>query len=397
MDKQIVKEIRKRKQLLEEKLSIYATKSNEAIYLNEVKKDEYETRLEFNKDTHKILYSLSYSRYTGKTQVYSNLANDMITVRSTHVQFVSHIARNIARMLNLNEDLCEAIALGHDLGHTPFGHTGEKILDKISKEKIGKSFNHNIHSVRTLTTIENKGKGLNISLQVLDGIMCHNGELLLDEYRPNLNKTKDKFLKEYNDSYVDSSVIKKMIPMTLEGCIVRVSDIIAYLGKDIEDAIRLNRFSIDNLSLEIKESLGTTNSEIISNITADIISNSYNKGYIKMSNKMFNLVKKTLDSNYENIYKKANTKEDLIKYEKMFYNLYEMYIIILENNRVKNEIYIDFLNDKCDKYLNEISNHQKVIDYLAGMTDRYFMDKYEKYEVIFKEKEFNNKIDNIVK
>ena len=180
MDKQIVSEIRKRKQILEENLSIYATKSKQAIYLSDVSNDKSETRLEFHKDTDKILYSSAYSRYIGKTQVYSNSENDMITTRSTHVQFVSHIARNLAIMLNLNEDLCEAMALGHDLGHTPFGHVGEKILNKISQEKIGKSFNHNIHSVRNLISIENKGMGLNISLQVLDGIMCHNGDLVRD-------------------------------------------------------------------------------------------------------------------------------------------------------------------------------------------------------------------------
>ena len=379
MDKQIVSEIRKRKQILEENLSIYATKSKQAIYLSDVSNDKSETRLEFHKDTDKILYSSAYSRYIGKTQVYSNSENDMITTRSTHVQFVSHIARNLAIMLNLNEDLCEAMALGHDLGHTPFGHVGEKILNKISQEKIGKSFNHNIHSVRNLISIENKGMGLNISLQVLDGIMCHNGELVLDEYRP-VTKTKEQFFKEYTESYTNSEIIKKMIPMTLEGCVVRISDVIAYLGKDIEDAIRLNKFNAKNLAAEIKENLGVTNNQIISNITADIVLNSYNKDYIKLSPKMFNLIKQTLKSNYEKIYEKANTKEELIIYEKMFYCLYETYITIIRNNKKTNEIYIDFLNDKCDKYLNTTSDEEKVIDFLAGMTDKYLIDKYNKYK-----------------
>lgn len=379
MNKEIVNEVRSRKNRLDESLSIYACKSEDAIYLNEVKIDDFETRLAFHKDTDKILYSKAYIRYIGKTQVYSNVDNDMITTRSTHVQYVSHIARNIARILNVNEDLCEAIALGHDLGHTPFGHLGETILNKISKEKLGRNFNHNIQSVRNLIAIENKGRGINISLQVLDGIMCHNGELLLDEYKP-IVKTKEQFFKEYNDSYTDNEVIKKMIPMTLEGCIVRISDVIAYLGKDIEDAIRLNKFNAKNLAAEIKENLGVTNNQIISNITADIVLNSYNKDYIKLSPKMFNLIKQTLKSNYEKIYEKANTKEELIIYEKMFYCLYETYITIIRNNKKTNEIYIDFLNDKCDKYLNTTSDEEKVIDFLAGMTDKYLIDKYNKYK-----------------
>ena len=378
MNKEIVNEVRSRKNRLDESLSIYACKSEDAIYLNEVKIDDFETRLAFHKDTDKILYSKAYIRYIGKTQVYSNVDNDMITTRSTHVQYVSHIARNIARILNVNEDLCEAIALGHDLGHTPFGHLGETILNKISKEKLGRNFNHNIQSVRNLIAIENKGRGINISLQVLDGIMCHNGELLLDEYKP-IVKTKEQFFKEYNDSYTDNEVIKKMIPMTLEGCIVRISDVIAYLGKDIEDAIRLNKFTTEKLSKEIKENLGETNSQIINNIIKDIITNSYDKGYIKMSPKIFDLVKKTLDSNYEYIYLKANSKEDIVKYENMFYKLYEIYENALTNKNIENDIYIDFLNSKCKEYLDNNSNKQKIIDYLAGMTDRYFLTEYDKY------------------
>ena len=195
-----------------------------------------------------------------------------------------------------------------------------------------------------------------------------------------MTKNKEQFFKEYTESYTNSEIIKKMIPMTLEGCVVRISDVIAYLGKDIEDAIRLNKFNAKNLAAEIKENLGVTNNQIISNITADIVLNSYNKDYIKLSPKMFNLIKQTLKSNYEKIYEKANTKEELIIYEKMFYCLYETYITIIRNNKKTNEIYIDFLNDKCDKYLNTTSDEEKVIDFLAGMTDKYLIDKYNKYK-----------------
>lgn len=375
---QLMENIVNKRKVYENLLSEFATKSDEAIYLKEKVNSKDETRLSFNHDTDKILYSSSYARYSGKTQVHTASGNDMISTRATHVQYVAHIARNIARSLNLNEDLCEAMALGHDLGHTPFGHVGEKILNKISIEKLGIAFNHNIQSVRTLMYIENKGRGLNISLQVLDGIMCHNGELLLNEYKPK-NKDIDMFLNEFNNSYTDDKVIKKMIPMTLEGCVVRVSDIIAYLGKDIEDAIRLNKFSLNNLNVEIKEKLGSTNSQIISTIILDIINNSYEKGYIKMSDEIFNLVRKTLSLNYENIYSLAESENSRKVYELMFYQLYDVYLHAIKDKKLNNDIYIDFLNDKCDEYNINTKDEVKVIDFLAGMTDKYFLSEYHKY------------------
>lgn len=378
-----IKEIVKNRNDYEKTLSKYASKSKDAIYLKPKNNTKQETRLNYNHDTDKILYSSSYTRYSGKTQVHTGSENDMITTRATHVQYVARIARNIARSLNLNEDLCEAIALGHDLGHTPFGHVGERILDKISKEKLGISFNHNIQSVRTLINIENKGNGLNISLQVLDGIMCHNGELLLNEYKP-IDKNIEYFLNQYYNSYTDESVIKKMIPMTLEGCVVRVSDIIAYLGKDIEDAIRLNKFDISELNEEVKEKLGTTNSEIISNIILDIINNSYGKEYIKMSEDIFNLVQKMKSLNYETIYSLAESKNSRKVYELMFYQLYDVYYNAIVNKDLTNDIYIDFLNDKQDSYILKEKDECKVIDFLAGMTDRYFLNQYDKYSKINK-------------
>ncbi|MEG2310871.1 MAG: HD domain-containing protein, partial [Clostridia bacterium] len=156
-------------------LSKYATLSSSSIkFLSEETND---IRPEFERDVDRIVHSVSFTKYMGKTQVYS-IEDDGISRRITHVQFVSKAARTIARALNLNEDLCEAIALGHDLGHVPFGHVGEKILNDISLKTTGKIFSHNAQSVRILMNIENNGKGKNISLQVLDGIMCHNGEFV---------------------------------------------------------------------------------------------------------------------------------------------------------------------------------------------------------------------------
>lgn len=365
-----------KKQMLkhEEILSKYATKSKDAIKFRE---DKPCIRTTFERDIDKIVHSKSYTRYMGKTQVYS-LDVDNISRRSTHVQFVSRTARTIARALGLNEDLCEAIALGHDIGHVPFGHTGERILNEISLEKTGKIFAHNVQSVRTLMNLENKGIGINLSLQVLDGIMCHNGEFVSNVYKP-VNKTKEDFLKEYNNLYEDESYISKLKPMTLEGCIVRLSDIIAYVGKDIEDAESLKTFSKDKIDKDIVEAVGSTNKDIMNNIILDVIENSYDKPYIAMSDKMYNVLKKLKKFNYENIYSNANTDENVKLYTDMFTKLFDVYLKAILDKSKDNDILKLFLNNMSEEYLNNTSNERKVIDYLAGMTDRYMYSQYEKY------------------
>lgn len=173
----------------ESNLSEFAAKDIDAIRLNYLEKD---FRTEYYRDVDKILYSLSYIRYVDKTQVFTNIENDMISKRMSHVQMVSKIARTIGRALNLNEDLIEAASLGHDLGHVPFGHEGERILNEISLKYNEGFFAHNIQSVRTLMNIENSGLGNNITVQVLDAILCHNGEIIENTYIP-ISKTKEVF------------------------------------------------------------------------------------------------------------------------------------------------------------------------------------------------------------
>jgi len=365
-----------KKQMLrhEEILSKYAARSSDSIKFRE------ETpciRTTFERDIDKIVHSKSYTRYMGKTQVYS-MDVDNISRRSTHVQFVSRTARTIARALGLNEDLCEAIALGHDIGHVPFGHTGEKILNTISLEKTGQVFAHNVQSVRTLMNLENKGNGINISLQVLDGIMCHNGEFISNIYKP-VNKTKKSFLEEYNSLYENEDNISRLKPMTLEGCIVRLSDIIAYVGKDIEDAESLKTFSKDDISKEIVDSVGSTNKDIMNNIILDVIYNSYDKPYICMSDKMYNTLKKLKKFNYDNIYLNANSVENIKLYTDMFTKLFDIYLKAIKDNNIENDILKLFLNDMNEKYLNNTTNERKVIDYIAGMTDKYMYSQYDKY------------------
>ena len=206
--------------LVEDTLSIYATKSSESIRLKKLKED---IRPAFFRDIDKIIHSLSYTRYADKTQVYSFKENDHISKRIIHVQLVSKIARTIGRALRLNTDLIEAIALGHDIGHTPLGHAGESLLNEISLRELNENFMHNIHSVRFYMDVENSGKGINLSIQTLDGIMCHNGEMLSNKYET-MEKDVDEFLREYKESYTDKESFKKYRPMTLEGCVVRISD-----------------------------------------------------------------------------------------------------------------------------------------------------------------------------
>lgn len=370
IEEKIIEQMRKN----EISFSKYATKSNEAIRLKEEPKD---IRLDFARDADRILHTLTYTRYIDKTQVYSDITNDHISKRMTHVQFVSKASRTIARALGLNEDLCEAISLGHDVGHTPFGHNGEYILSEISKRVLSKSFAHNLNSVRVLKDLENLGKGCNLTLQVLDGIMCHNGELVMSKYAP-IKKDVNTFLQEYNECMQDENNIIKLRPMTLEGCVVRISDIIGYIGKDIEDAINLGKIDRNEIPENITRELGTTNAQIMNNIIMNVIENSFNKSYIEMSPKVFKAVVDLKKFNMENIYKKSVNEEQLKLYKKMFNDLYDVYIEAINNKNYENDIYL-FVNNMCDDYINNTKQEQIVIDFISGMTDRYMELQYNKY------------------
>ena len=354
-------------------LAPYACLDKEAYRFKSVIDDDFRTP--FYRDSDRIVYSLSYTRYMDKTQVFSFNENDNISKRMTHVQMVSKIARTIGRALRLNEDLIEAAALGHALGHVPFGHAGERILNEISQEYGEGYFNHNIQSVRTLMTLENNGIGSNVTLQVLDAIMCHNGELELQEYRPR-KKTKEEFLAEYENTYNDADIVKTLVPMTLEGCVVRVSDIIAYIGRDIEDAVRMGVITEEEIPYEISSVLGVTNREIINTINVDLITNSLDKDYLCMSNDVFNAIKKLKAFNYEHIYSKSNSREMLDLYEDMFRKVFKQCLNDIKNNNRDGHIFTIFLNDMSDEYLNNTTDERKVIDYIAGMTDDFIVSEY---------------------
>ena len=358
----------------EDYLSQYACFSKDAIRIRE---EEEDIRPPFFNDIDRIIHSLSYTRYLDKTQVFTRSDNDHISKRITHVQLVSKIARTIGRALNLNEDLIEAIALGHDIGHTPLGHEGESILNEISLRELGEYFAHNIQSVRHLMFVENNGKGFNLSLQVYDGIMCHNGEMLDSVYTP-VKKSKEEFLKEFQDSYHDIVKSNKNHPMTLEGCVVRISDIIGYIGRDIEDAIMIGRIQREDIPKEISDVLGSTNKEIVNTIILDIIENSMNQPYIKMSQNVYKALFDLKKFNYQHIYQYSLTSEEKEYYKLGMNKIYDRYLKDIQTHNYDSIIYKIFLDNQVEEYLSDTSDGRKVIDFIAGMTDELFLKEISK-------------------
>ena len=331
-------------------------------------------RPKFAKDIDRIMYSPYYNRYTDKTQVFSLVKNDDITRRSLHVQLVSRIARTIGRALNLNLDLIEAIALGHDIGHTPFAHTGEVFLNQLYREHTGRYFNHNIHSVRVL----DKVFSLNLTLQTLVGIAGHNGEIELDEYRPVPMDSFEQFEAELEKCYTIPGYANKIQPSTLEGNVVRISDIIAYLGKDRQDAAVVQM--VEHSAFPSSE-IGTINSEIINNLVVNIIENSYGKPYIKLDAKHFEAVKTYKRENYSMIYENEPGRAVLERTAMpMMTEIYEQLLEDLQLGKKNSPIFkhhIDYVNQtrypKPVPY-EKTEPNQIVVDYIASMTDDYLID-----------------------
>ena len=361
--------------------SKYTCKSNKGIrkYPEREKiPDRINIRPIFFHDTDKIMHSLAYSRYIDKTQVFYLFENDHITHRVLHVQFVSKIGRVIGRCLKLNEDLIEAIALGHDLGHVPYGHDGEKVLHNLSKKNRIGCFCHNAQSVRFLMEIENAGEGLNLSLQVLDGILAHNGEMLSEEYIPDYGKTWEKFENEYRKCFNKENYSKKIFPMTLEGCVVRISDVIAYIGRDIEDAIKLRLIKRNEIPKEIRQIIGASNDKIINNLVLDLIENSYGKDYLGFSKDVFRALEDLKRFNYEYIYLSHRIKTQAHKIENMFIQLFNKYYEHLEKEDKNSDLFRYFLNDMNSDYRKHTNKARIIVDFMAGMTDKFLNNQYKK-------------------
>ena len=333
------------------------------------------TRPAFARDIEKIINIPAYNRYADKTQVFSFVENDDICRRGLHVQLVSRIARAIGDLLGLNTQLIEAIALGHDLGHTPFGHAGERYLSESYEQHTGLCFRHNVHSVRVMDQLYRR----NISLQTLDGALCHNGEFAQQVLRLGDTKTFAQLDDAVTRCTADARAIKRLCPSTLEGCVVRVSDMIAYLGKDRADAIDVG--IIGSHSIFDSKVIGRTNAQIINNMTVDIVNNSYRRDHIAMSEAAFEDIVLAKRQNYEKIYYQEGTVsefENII--QEMFAELYERLLSDLLAGDESSPVFKHHVQSlvmksasiKRDEYLKEEPN-RIIVDYISSMTDSYFI------------------------
>lgn len=327
----------------------------------------------FIRDIDTIMHTPYFNRYADKTQVYSLFKNDDMTRRSLHVQLVSRISRTIGKALHLNLDLIEAIALGHDIGHPAFAHTGEKLLDELYYKNTGRRFLHNIHSVRVLDKIH----PYNLTLQTLQGIASHNGELELEEYRPVPVKDFAELDKMMEQCCLDKEYADKIMPSTLEGAVVRISDIVAYLGKDRQDAVLAKAVTEEEFT---SAEIGSINAEIVNNLIVNIIENSYGKPYVKLDTKYFNALKKAKQENYEKIYNRAASLTGLDgSIRPMMLEVYGQLLDDVRKDCKTSPIFthhIRQIGQLCggETPYEKTEPNQLVVDYIASMTDDYFIE-----------------------
>jgi dGTPase len=348
-----------------------ASMSGQGVRRHSEARLENDYRQNFAVDVDRILNSLAYTRYIDKTQVFYLIENDHITHRMLHVQLVSKVARTMGRYLGLNEDLLEAIAIGHDIGHPPFGHDGERILSAIcSRHGIGE-FHHNVQSVQFLEKVERKGKGWNLCLQTLDGILCHDGEIHNQKLSLNQGKTFEDHESEIQQKKSGSPA--NLVPMTLEGCVVRFADTVSYIGRDIEDAIRLNLIKRSDLPAESVKLLGETNGTIVYSLVTDIIFNSMDKPYIAFSPEISDALKLLKKFNYERIYMNPAIKKNLEKIKELFGNIFSRFLSDIQSHKLDSPIYAHFIDGMSESYLDYHRPEEIVRDFIAGMTDKYFL------------------------
>ncbi len=288
-----------------------------------------EVRTCFMRDRDRIIHSKSFRRLKHKTQVFLSPEGDHYRTRLTHTLEVAQISRTVARALRLNEDLAEAIALGHDLGHTPFGHAGERALS----EALGKPFNHNEQSLRVVRLLEKEGKGLNLTREVLDGILCHTGPKEAD---------------------------------TREGRIVRFADRIAYINHDIDDAVRAGVLSENDIPFDIKLALGSTHSRRIAALVNAMIDFGRETGEIGMDDKTAAVMNDLRDFMFEEVYQNPVAKGEEGKSEAIVRYLYHHFA--QDANRLPAEYWAIADRDGLPT---------AVCDYIAGMTDRYAVMVYQ--------------------
>ena len=354
-------------------LSPLAATSADAVRRHNRKADDIRTP--YTRDADRIIHTRAYTRYIDKTQVFYLVENDHITHRVIHVQIVSKIARTIGRCLRLNEDLIEAIALGHDIGHIPYGHFGETCLSELCEQYgIGRFF-HNVQSVQFLDRIED----CDLTMQVLDGILCHNGEA--DDLRisPEVCLNWLAFDKKVQDN-ADGRRTKA--PMTLEGCVVKFSDTIAYIGRDVQDAREVGLIGHTTpLPEECREILGDSNREIINTLIYDLLENSDTEdgGYISYSPEVEKALISLRTFSKIHIYNNKKLTSEREKVRQMYATLFATYLNDLEKELKDAKIFTDFIDTSwiSQNYLASATLPELVRDFIAGMTDRYFAKRYE--------------------
>lgn len=361
-----------------------ALREREAHYQNA---DVYLARPPFVVDVEKIVHNPFYNRCSDKTQVFSLVKNDDLTRRSLHLQLVSRVGRTIGMALGLNLDLIEAIAVGHDLGHTPFGHQGEYLLSSIYHERTGRYFNHNVQSVRLLRTMAQT----NLCLQTYNGILAHCGEKAFLKYEP-LPCDDFKALDALMEScYADQAVVGELRPSTLEGCVVRISDIIAYAGKDRQDAARVHLRSLDDYSES--SVIGTRNHQIILNVTRNIIKNSLGKGYIAIDEEVFEGIDAIRRENFKLVYGSDFVRDRIQFVQPMLERLYLKFIDDIERGDESSPIFRHHVNNALMRYdyAWELEHRvdDVVVDYLSSMTDDYFIGLFRH---VFPEDPLNDQV-----
>jgi len=363
-----------------------ATRNADFLRRSGYRLEEPAIRPPFSRDADRIVHSRAYSRYIDKTQVFYLVENDHITHRVLHVQLASRIARTIGRALGLNEDLIEAIALGHDIGHAPFGHLGEEILDDLCRKHGIGGFRHNIQSVRFLDTVED----CDLTLQVLDGILCHNGEV------------HDRRLMVEGETGWDS-LEKKLrrieaggdaLPCTAEGCAVRCADSISYLGRDLMDALEVAiiderdlagfpRSCMDFFSItgRRKEDFSEINRRVLDLLIKDIVANSFDAGCIAFSPEASACVAAFKEFNMRHIYKNPNLLRNREKIRFMFRFLFDRTLEDIIEERENAPVYQDLIIAPwaSPRYITAATPAELARDFIAGMTDRYFERVFRQY------------------
>ncbi|RJX33135.1 MAG: HD domain-containing protein [Desulfarculus sp.] len=374
MSQQVLAQLRRRLEEQErQSLSPHACLSRAARRRRPDPTAEADHRLPFAVDADRVLHSLAYTRYIDKTQVFSLVDNDQISHRVLHVQLVSKIGRTLGRLLGLNQDLIEAIALAHDLGHPPFGHDGERYLSRKCVEHGLGPFQHNLQSVRFLERLEKGGRGLNLTLQVLDGVLTHDGEAHSAGLAPARGKGFAELDQELAAKQADPGL--ELRPTTLEGCLVRVADSIAYVGRDLEDAILLGLVRRSDLPGEVSQVLGSSNGTMVYRLVEDLVAQSLEQDYVAFSPRVAQALGRLKAFNLERIYTHPSIKTEHHKIAQGFDRLFDLYLSDLRRGNRASPILGEFRGHMDPAYQHETPPAAQVRDFLAGMTDDFFLQQ----------------------